>query len=460
MTAEGAALGDQDRSSRRRRAAPPPRRSARPGSARRAPVPSARPHRRSSGTAPPSGRLPPSSAPECREALGIGSTAGRAAGRWKICCSVGKALIAEGLREADQRRRLHGGLLGDARRGAEGDFVGIGHRIGGDLGEALRQPLAPRHHRLAQFGKCARDSAARAGLVAVDVHRLLAGSRFVGSGDQAILTPPPRMKYPFHELAWQSRPSVCGLSACETEGPAGDGEARGWRGERGIGVGLIGTGYMGKCHALAWNAGGADLRRRRAAAARPSRRGRPRRWPSAAPELGFDRASGDWRRVVEDPEVEIVSITTPNAFHAEMAIAALEAGKHVWCEKPMATALADAEAMLAAADRAGRVTALGYNYIQNPAIRHMRALVEAGAIGAVNHVRFEMDEDFMADGTAPFGWKSEAASGYGALDDFGVHPLSLLSVLVGARDRRSSPILAKPHATRRRPPAAAGRRDA
>ena len=215
----------------------------------------------------------------------------------------------------------------------------------------------------------------------------------------------------------------------------------------GIGIGLIGTGYMGKCHALAWNAvaptfgdvarprlvhlgeANADLATRKAA------------------ELGFARGSGDWRRVIEDPEVDIVSITTPNAFHAEMAIAALEAGKNVWCEKPMATSLADAEAMLAAARKAGTVTALGYNYIQNPAMRHIKALGEAGAIGTVNHVRVEMDEDFMADGAAPFGWKSMAASGYGALDDFGVHPLSLLSMLIGPLTAVIAD-LAKPYAQR------------
>src|SRR5690606_21983122 len=116
-----------------------------------------------------------------------------------------------------------------------------------------------------------------------------------------------------------------------------------------------------------------------------------------AAEFGFSRASGDWRRVVEDPEVDIVSITTPNRFHAEVAIAALEAGKHVWCEKPMAPEPADAEAMLAAARASGKVAILGYNYIQNPVIRHIRRLLDEGAIGAVNHLRVEMDEDFMAD---------------------------------------------------------------
>jgi predicted dehydrogenase len=214
-----------------------------------------------------------------------------------------------------------------------------------------------------------------------------------------------------------------------------------------IGVGLIGTGYMGKCHALAWNA------------VRPVFGDGPRPLlvhlaeataelaAQKAEEFGFERATGDWRVLVADPEVDVVSITTPNAFHAEMAIAALEAGKHVWCEKPMAVAYADAERMAAAARAAGKVAILGYNYIQNPVIRHIRALLAEGAIGTVNHLRFEMDEDFMADAAAPFGWKSEAASGYGALDDFGVHPLSLVQYLLGDVTRVMAQ-LSKPHAER------------
>ena len=109
-----------------------------------------------------------------------------------------------------------------------------------------------------------------------------------------------------------------------------------------------------------------------------------------------------------------------------MASAALAAGKHVWCEKPMAPNLADAEEMLAAASGSGKVAVLGYNYIQNPVIRHIRALLDEGAIGTVNHVRIEMDEDFMADPDAPFQQRHEAANGWGAIDDFGVHPLSLI----------------------------------
>ncbi len=214
-----------------------------------------------------------------------------------------------------------------------------------------------------------------------------------------------------------------------------------------IGVGLIGTGYMGKCHAFAWNGVGAvfgeSVRPRLACLAEVSAELATQR----AVDFGFSASTGNWRELVADPSVDVVSITTPNAFHAEMAIAALEAGKHVWCEKPMAVALPDAERMAAAARAAGRVAILGYNYIQNPVIRRIRALLDKGTIGLVNHVRVEMDEDFMADPEAAFYWKSEASSGYGAPDDFGVHPLSLIHTLVG-RVTEVTARFAKPYADR------------
>lgn len=214
-----------------------------------------------------------------------------------------------------------------------------------------------------------------------------------------------------------------------------------------IGVGLIGTGYMGKCHALAWSGVhpvfgdgpipklihlaevSEDIAQKKAA------------------EFGFAKATSDWRTLIVDPDVDVVSITTPNAFHAEMAIAALEAGKHVWCEKPMAVALADARRMADAAKAAKKCAVLGYNYIQNPLIRHIETLLREDIIGTVNHVRVEMDEDFMADSEALFYWKSEASSGYGALDDFGVHPLSLLLKLFGPVSRVFAN-LSKPYADR------------
>ena len=214
-----------------------------------------------------------------------------------------------------------------------------------------------------------------------------------------------------------------------------------------LGVGLIGTGFMGKCHALAWNAvrpvfaGGPAPRLLHLAevdAGLAARR---------ADEFGFLRSTGDWRDVVADPEVDVVSVTAPNQFHAEMAIAVLRAGKHLWCEKPMAPSIDDAVRMRDAARQSGKIAVLGYNYIQNPAIRHVSALLARAAIGEVNHVRIEMDEDFMADPEDLFYWKNEATSGYGALDDFGVHPLSLLHVLFGPVERVMCH-MARPYAER------------
>ncbi len=145
-----------------------------------------------------------------------------------------------------------------------------------------------------------------------------------------------------------------------------------------IGVGLIGTGYMGKCHALAWTGVHAvfdDTPIVRRVMLCEIEEGLARR---RADEFGFEAATDDWRALIADPGVDVVSITTPNALHAQMAIAALEAGKHVWCEKPMAPSLEDSERMAAAARASGSVAILGYNYIQSPAVRYIDALLKSG----------------------------------------------------------------------------------
>lgn len=204
---------------------------------------------------------------------------------------------------------------------------------------------------------------------------------------------------------------------------------------------------MGKCHALAWNSVRAvfgDIPEVKLVHLGEMNQSLA---DQKANEFGFQRASGDWHAVVSDPQVDVVSITAPNALHHEMSLAALGAGKHVWCEKPMAPRFAEAEEMATAARRSGKVAALGYNYIQSPALRHIRRLLDENAIGEINHLRIEMDEDFMADGDAPFSWRNEVSAGYGALDDFAVHPLSLIHILFG-RVARVICDMSKPYAYR------------
>jgi len=199
-----------------------------------------------------------------------------------------------------------------------------------------------------------------------------------------------------------------------------------------IGVGLIGTGFMGKCHAMAYGAVRAafgdvpaidrvalcDVDADHAA--------------DCASAFGFARATTDWRDLLTDPAIDLISITSPNGLHREMAVAALEAGKHVWCEKPMALTLPDARAMAAAADASGRVTALGYGYLQNPALQEARRLIAEGAIGTAFDFRGSVDEDYMADPDLPWSWRLRARdAGLGALGDLTVHLVSLARALMG-----------------------------
>ena len=200
----------------------------------------------------------------------------------------------------------------------------------------------------------------------------------------------------------------------------------------GVGVGLVGTGFMGKCHALAWGAVArvfGDVAAPRLAVVCDTPAGRAE---AMARQLGFARATDDWRALVADPEVDVVSITTPNRLHREMALAALAAGKHVWCEKPLALTLAEAEEMADAADAAGVVTMVGYNYLRNPAYRHAQKLVADGVIGRIVHFRGFVDEDYQADPELAWTWRARLdEAGLGTLGDLGCHLVSLAVGLAG-----------------------------
>ncbi|TWG65860.1 Gfo/Idh/MocA family protein [Aminobacter sp. J44] len=197
-------------------------------------------------------------------------------------------------------------------------------------------------------------------------------------------------------------------------------------------IGLIGTGFMGKCHALAYGAvkavfGDVPAPRLELLCEMPADKAK-----TMANQFGFARSTDDWRELINDPAVDIVCVTTPNKLHAEIAIAALEAGKHVHCEKPMALTLAEAEAMARAAVIAKGKTIVGYNYIRNPAFQHARKLIEEGAIGRVIHFRGFVDEDYQADPDLPWTWRAtKAEAGLGALGDLGCHMISMAVELMG-----------------------------
>jgi len=198
-----------------------------------------------------------------------------------------------------------------------------------------------------------------------------------------------------------------------------------------LNIALIGSGFMGRAHALAFAAADRTfdlpLSPRVVLLADRDLETAER----AAASLGIGRASGDWREAIADASIDMVAIATPNLLHAPIAIAALEAGKAVYCEKPLATTIADSEAMTAVAAASGRPTAVGFTYLYNPMIALARELIADGEIGEVTAFRGIHAEDFMASADAPFNWRCEPEQAGGALADIGSHIIAMAQHLVG-----------------------------
>ena len=200
---------------------------------------------------------------------------------------------------------------------------------------------------------------------------------------------------------------------------------------RELGIGLIGTGFMGRAHALAFNHARAVFAlpfTLKLAALADADTERARRCATA---WGFAQTHGDWQALINDPTVDVVAITTPNHLHYPMAMAAIAAGKAVYCEKPLAVSLAQADTMRRAAAAAGVVTRVGYNYQHNPMIGLARQLIAQGELGELISFQGEFSEDFMADPTSPWSWRCEVEHAGGALADLGSHVLSMARYLVG-----------------------------
>jgi len=198
-----------------------------------------------------------------------------------------------------------------------------------------------------------------------------------------------------------------------------------------LNIALIGSGFMGRAHALAFAAADRTFDLPRAPhVALLADRDLPKATAAAA-SLGIARASGDWREAIDDAGIDLVAIATPNMLHAPIAIAALEAGKAVYCEKPLATTIAESEAMTAAAAASGLPTAVGFTYLYNPMIVLARELIAGGEIGEVTAFRGIHAEDFMASADAPFNWRCEPDQAGGALADIGSHIIAMARHLVG-----------------------------
>ena len=195
-------------------------------------------------------------------------------------------------------------------------------------------------------------------------------------------------------------------------------------------IGLIGTGFMGKAHALGFSAAPRvfdlthDLVRHTVADVTAAGAA------TAARAYGFAQHTTDWRSIMADPAIDLVSITAPNALHKEMALAAIAAGKHVYCEKPLAPLATDALEMAVAAEAAGVKTQVGFNYLCNPMLVLAREMIAAGELGEIRGIRCIHAEDYMNDPEGPFTFRHDPAGG-GALADIGSHALATAEFLCG-----------------------------
>lgn len=147
---------------------------------------------------------------------------------------------------------------------------------------------------------------------------------------------------------------------------------------------------------------------------------------------GFKYFTNDWKKIVENPEIDVIDIVTPNAVHPEIAIAAAENGKHVYCEKPLANTAKESEPMMKVAEKNNIVSLVGFNYLKIPVIEYAKELIQSGEIGDITVFKGTFDQDFMADPNVPFSWRmSKKDAGTGTLGDMASHTLSYALSLVG-----------------------------
>lgn len=200
-----------------------------------------------------------------------------------------------------------------------------------------------------------------------------------------------------------------------------------------IGIGIIGAGYMGKVHSVAMQAVGAvfdtPLRPICEMLCATTEKGAA----DKARALGFRRSTADWRTLVADPAVDAIVIASPQSTHRDIVLAAVAVGKPILCEKPMGASLAESVEMTEAAEKAGVVNMVGFNYVRTPATQFARQLIREGAIGDVTWFRGEHTEDFCADPATPGNWRTRGEAN-GTLGDLASHMINAALALVGPVD--------------------------
>lgn len=208
-------------------------------------------------------------------------------------------------------------------------------------------------------------------------------------------------------------------------------------GKQPLRVGMVGYAFMGAAHSQGWRTAGRvfDLPRSPVLAAICGRDATAVR--AAAERHGWAAAETDWRALITRDDIDLVDICTPGDSHAEIALAALAAGKHVLCEKPLANSVEEAEAMASAAEEAygrGQLAMVGFNYRRVPATALARTMVAEGRLGRLRHVRVTYLQDWLVDPQAPLTWRlRKELAGSGALGDLGAHIIDLAQYLAGER---------------------------
>lgn len=199
-----------------------------------------------------------------------------------------------------------------------------------------------------------------------------------------------------------------------------------------IGVGLVGYKFMGRAHSNAYRqvAHFFDVDPKPRMVAISGRNEAAVK--EAADQLGWEGYETDYHRLIARDDIQVVDVSTPGFNHHEIVIAALEAGKHVICEKPLANTLGEAQDMLSAARKAGTINMINFNYRRVPAVQLIKKLIDDGRLGEIRHFRARYLQDWIMDPEFPLAWRlKKELAGSGALGDIGAHITDLAMFLVG-----------------------------